>query len=153
MPRPVRQELPVSREEFEAMWRAGLTIDCISRRTGVSRHGVSRFAKEFGMPPRCVPRADRLPAIKDEFASMWTDPDVSRAEIGVRFGISDKTASKWAASFGLPHKAVSEPDWNGPQPGDPTEDEILELAAYLRARRTMTRAFNFDDGERLTVSR
>lgn len=142
-----RQTLPVSNEQFAEWWHAGMTIDCISRRTGVTPHGIRRIAGELGLPPRCVPNAQRLPAIRDEFTRLWLAASVSRRDIGRRFGVHEETTSKWAKVFGLGDKVHDEPDWSEPQPGDPTEEEILELGAYLRARRTLIKGFNFDAGD------
>lgn len=142
-----RQTPSISNEQFAEWWHAGMTIDCISRKAGVTPHVVGRIARELGLPLRNQTHAQRLPAIKDEFTRLWLDASVSRRDIGRRFGVHEETTSKWAKVFGLGDKVHDEPDWSEPQPGDPTEEEILELAAYLRARRTMMKAFNFEDGE------
>lgn len=146
-----RQTTSISNEQFAEWWHAGMTIDCISRKAGVTPHVVGRIARELGLPLRNQTHAQRLPAIRDEFTRLWLDDSVSRRDIGRRFGVHEDTTTKWAKILGLGEKAYDEPDWDAPQPGDPTEEEILELGAYLRARRTLIKGFNFDAGDAVTA--
>lgn len=94
---------------------------------------------------------------REEFAALWHDAGVTVVEICRRLRISDTTCAKWARRWGLrprtsggfrpPSKAPPiilkhgedhcREVLDGPGPGDPTPEEIRELAAYCRARRVV----------------
>lgn len=136
----------VPREEFVRLWHEGVTLEGMAARLGISRHDVSAIASEMGLR-RCIPRDERLSEIRDEFVRMWRDPSLSKRDVGRRFGVAKATTAKWARVLGLGEKACSEPDRSGIPPGDPTPEEIEELAAYAIARRIMEHRFDFDAGD------
>lgn len=140
-----RQEMGITNEEFVALWDEGRTIAEISRIAGVTTNAADRVIRELGVPPRCLPLAIKLEPIKAEFEAMWRDPTMTKEDVAARFGIGRTTVLRWARALRLPLKAYSPPDWSGPVPGDPTEEEIKELGAYLRASRVIRGSFRFDD--------
>ncbi len=94
---------------------------------------------------------------REQFAAAFLDPTLTVNEVCRRFQISDTTCGHWARRFGLaPRKTggyrpasvapriVLKAEDNhcehvndGPAWGDPTPEQIAELAAYCRARRIM----------------
>jgi transposase-like protein len=94
---------------------------------------------------------------REQFAAAYLDRSVSVNELCLRYRVSDTTVKHWARRFGLaprpaggyrpPSKAPQivlkahenhcDPVDDEPQWGDPTPEEISELAAYCRARRIM----------------
>ncbi len=79
-------------------------------------------------------------------------------DIALRFRVSDTTVKSWARRFNLPPRKTGgwrgnkpaprivlkaeenhcEPVNDGPAWGDPTPEQIAELAAYCRARNILT---------------
>jgi hypothetical protein len=94
---------------------------------------------------------------RDAFTAAYLDRLVTINELCLRYRVSDTTVKHWARRFGLPPRPTG--GWRGnapaapltlkaydnhcrevvdvPQWGDPTREEIAELAAYCRARRIM----------------
>lgn len=94
---------------------------------------------------------------RDTFTAAYLDRSVTINELCVRYCVSDTTVKHWARRFGLPPRptggyrtpsnaprimlkaqdnhCVEQHD--GPMWGDPTPEEIADLAAYCRARRIM----------------
>lgn len=92
-----------------------------------------------------------------EFAAAYLDRSISVNELCLRYRVSDTTVKHWARRFGLAPRPTGgyrspsnapkiilkaeenhcEPVDDGPQWGDPTPEQIAELAAYCRARRIM----------------
>lgn len=137
-----KQPLNVSHEEFAAMWHRGDTLEEIGQKIGMSRHGVSRVAKELNLR-RQITHDERLPLIREEFVRLWNDEFVTCAEMGARFRVHLDTIRVWARKLKLSSKPFFIPDRSGPLPGDPTPEEIAERAAECRARRG--HAFVFED--------
>ena len=95
---------------------------------------------------------------REQFTAAYLDPTLTVMEVCRRFAISDTTCSHWARRFGLaPRKTGGyrpasvaprivlkaeenhcEPVNDGPAWGDPTPEQIAELAASCRARNILT---------------
>jgi transposase-like protein len=144
---------PPSREEFVSLWEAGVPIAEIARRYGGSERFVRHWRNRFGLAPRMT--LQRPKGRDEKFRALWNDASLPRAEVARRMGISRHVARHYARHLGLLDShdddgGVEQED--GPGPGDPTPEEIAELAAYHRARRLMQKGFNFDDGDRVWTS-
>ena len=94
---------------------------------------------------------------REAFTAAYLDRSVSVNELCLRYRVSDTTVKHWARRFGLAPrptggyrtpgnapKIVLKADDNhcveqhdGPMWGDPTPEQIAELAAYCRARRVV----------------
>ncbi len=94
---------------------------------------------------------------REAFCAAYLDRSVSVNELCLRYRVSDTTIKKWARRFGLAPRPTGgyrtpsnapriilkaeenhcEPVNDGPLWGDPTPEQIAELAAYCRARRIM----------------
>ena len=94
---------------------------------------------------------------REAFTAAYLDRSISVNELCLRYRVSDTTVKHWARRFGLaprptggyrtpgnaPRIMLKADDnhcveqHDGPMWGDPTREEIAELAAYCRARRIM----------------
>ena len=98
---------------------------------------------------------------KEHLAKLWYSPDWSVRSIAARFGVGYDTVVGWANRWNFgPRPEISRspsievrrrsarrrvpsfsnnccPDNHGPEPGDPTPDDLLELTSYALARRIM----------------
>ena len=92
---------------------------------------------------------------REAFTEAYLDRSVSVNELCLRYRVSDTTVKHWARRFGLAprptggyrtpsnapkiilkeHENHCIEQHDGPQLGDPTPEQIAELAAYCRARR------------------
>lgn len=137
---------PPTREEFVALWEAKVPLADIARRYGVSERVVRHWRNRFGLRPRMT---IRRPKGRDEkFLALWNDASIPRVEVARRMGISRHVARNYARNLGLLGDNDDDGGMEqeeGPGPGDPTPEEIAELAAYHRARRLMQKGFNFGD--------
>lgn len=139
---PKGRPLP-TRAEFVSQWEAGVRKCVMAKRYGVSWHTIARWAQRFGLRPRHDGSEIDRRGRGEELKALWRDPAESRDAIANRLGVSRKTVTRWAWKM----KLGDRPEPDVPE-GDPNEEEIVELAAYARARRIMSRkGFNFEDGE------
>jgi transposase len=67
---------------------------------------------------------------KESLSEVWETKGV--AEIAAQFGVRKKAIYDWAKLWNLPKRGTKEQ--LGPRPDDPTELEISERAAEVRAR-------------------
>jgi hypothetical protein len=67
---------------------------------------------------------------RESLSEVWETSEV--AEIAAKFGVKKGAIYYWARVWGLPRRGTKEQ--LGPQPSDPTEEEISERAAEVRAR-------------------
>ena len=92
---------------------------------------------------------------REVFAAAYLDRNVKIQELCLRYRVSDTTIKQWARRFGLAprpaggyrtpsnapkivlkeHENHCVEQHDGPLWGDPTPEQIAELAAYCRARR------------------
>lgn len=67
---------------------------------------------------------------RESLLQVWETKEV--AEIAVQFGVRKNAIYYWAKKWNLPQRGTKEQ--LGPRPDDPTELEISERAAEVRAR-------------------
>lgn len=67
---------------------------------------------------------------RESLSEVWETKEV--AEIASQFGVKKGSIYYWARVWGLPRRGTQEQ--LGPRPDDPTEMEISERAAEVRAR-------------------
>ena len=92
---------------------------------------------------------------REAFTEAYLDRSISVSELCLRYRVSDTTVKHWARRFGLAprptggyrtpsnapkiilkeHENHCVEQHDGPLWGDPTPEQIAELAAYCRARR------------------
>jgi hypothetical protein len=94
------------------------------------------------------------PPTREHLEQLWLSPEWTVRMIAARFHVSETLVALWAKTFGFRHKRNTCPMFvtrrkaehfndstaavqDGPMWGDPTTEEISELAAYCRARRVM----------------
>ena len=102
---------------------------------------------------------------REAFTAAYLDRSISVNELCLRYRVSDTTVKHWARRFGLAPRPTGgyrtpgnapkivikaednhcEPVEDGPQWGDPTPEEIAELAAYWRARNVLAMQTMEDD--------
>ncbi len=102
---------------------------------------------------------------REQFAAAYMNLSLTVDDIALRFRVSDTTVKSWARRFNLPPRATGgyrgrrvaprivlkaeenhcEPVDDGPQWGDPTPDQIVELSAYCRARNLLAMQTMQDD--------
>lgn len=95
---------------------------------------------------------------REQFAAAYLNLSLTVDDIALRFRVSDTTIKSWARRFNLPPRKTGgwrgnkpaprivlkaeenhcEPVNDGPAWGDPTPEQIVELAAYCRARNILT---------------
>ncbi len=95
---------------------------------------------------------------REQFAAAYLNLSLTVDDIALRFRVSDTTVKSWARRFNLPPRTTGgwrgnkpaprivlkaednhcEPVNDGPAWGDPTPEQIAELAAYCRARNILT---------------
>jgi transposase-like protein len=94
---------------------------------------------------------------REAFSAAYLDRNVKVQELCLQYQVSDTTIKAWARRFGLAPRPAGgyrtpsnapriilkaeenhcEPVNDGPELGDPTPEEIAELAAYWRARNVL----------------
>jgi len=94
---------------------------------------------------------------REAFSAAYLDRNVKIQDLCLRYRVSDTTVKAWARRFGLAPRPAGgfrtpsnaprivlkaeenhcEPVDDGPEWGDPTPEEIAELAAYWRARNVL----------------
>jgi transposase len=101
-------------------------------------------------------RIKHQPPTRELLSQLWADDRWTVRAIASRFRVSETTVGGWAKRFGLGFKRNTRPvfakkrkreyfndsmkeEKDGPLPGDPTPEEITELAAYVIARRIMSK--------------
>jgi transposase len=95
---------------------------------------------------------------REQFTAAYLNLSLTVDDIALRFRVSDTTVKSWARRFNLPPRKTGgwrgnkpaprivlkaeenhcEPVNDGPAWGDPTPEQIAELAAYCRARNILT---------------
>ena len=95
---------------------------------------------------------------REQFTAAYLNLSLTVDDIALRFRVSDTTIKSWARRFNLPPRKTGgwrgnkpaprivlkaeenhcEPVNDGPAWGDPTPEQIVELAAYCRARNILT---------------
>lgn len=95
---------------------------------------------------------------REQFTAAYLNLSLTVDDIALRFRVSDTTVKSWARRFNLPPRKTGgwrgnkpaprivlkaeenhcEPVNDGPGWGDPTPEQIAELAAYCRARNILT---------------
>ena len=95
---------------------------------------------------------------REQFTAAYLNLSLTVDDIALRFRVSDTTIKSWARRFNLPPRKTGgwrgnkpaprivlkaeenhcEPVNDGPAWGDPTPEQIAELAAYCRARNILT---------------
>ena len=95
---------------------------------------------------------------REQFTAAYLNLSLTVDDIALRFRVSDTTIKSWARRFDLPPRKTG--GWRGNKPaprivlkaeenhcnpvddgpawGDPTPEQIAELAAYCRARNILT---------------
>lgn len=130
--KPFLVSLPVSEEEFRALWDAGYTQYEIAKKFGVPHRDVFQYIRALKLPPQKKSRPELLRA---EFSALWGNPHYNIDAIAKHFDIPRKRVTEWARKLKLPFKQDAEDSYPDPHPGDPSPDEIKKLAAHYRARR------------------
>ena len=102
---------------------------------------------------------------REAFAAAYQNLSLTVDDIALRFRVSDTTVKNWARRFNLPPRTTG--GWRGGKPaprivlkqeenhcieqhdgplwGEPTVDEIAELAAYVRARNLLAMQTSLDE--------
>jgi hypothetical protein len=102
---------------------------------------------------------------REAFSAAYMNLSLTVDDIAIRFRVSDTTIKNWARRFNLPPRTTG--GWRGGKPaprivlkqeenhcieqrdgplwGEPTVDEIAELAAYVRARNLLAMQTSLDD--------
>ncbi|CAB4169053.1 hypothetical protein UFOVP898_9 [uncultured Caudovirales phage] len=126
----LRVDIPTL-ETMESLWRDNVPVAHIAERYGVSRHRVAGWAATYGLKARIwvTPDPHRSGRLK-ELKKLWENPAVTSNEIARRFECSSSLVRKWGVDYKLGPKAVY--DKYGPQPGDPSPEEIAAAAAEIK---------------------
>lgn len=124
----------VTKDEFEALWNAGPEVYSsreIARRLGVSKSMLHKLRRRFGLEPRVSAVPEKADVDVLLLFKLWHMPpsEMSTLEISKRLGVSCSYLYRMRTRHKLPDRErVYHHDAD-----DPTEEEIAERAAAIRA--------------------